>query len=458
MIVGIALLLAAVASVTIVRRNLQRDLEDAARLRAFDFVALLESGTPADELHIRLEEDVILQILDPGDRVVAASPFLQEAPPIADMSIGATRRIGGVPDEADDAFIVVAEGANTPSGPFKVLAGRNVDSVEDTTRVLSTIFILAIPLLLGVVALTTWGMVGKALSPVEKIRSEVAEISAGKLERRVPEPQGDDEIGRLSRTMNQMLARLEASRDVQHRLVSDASHELRNPIATIRHYAESALKHPSSTTIETLAGEVLREDLRLQSIAEDLLLLARADERSLPVSAVPVDLDDLVLEEASRVKSMTTMSVDTSEVTAARAIADPGLIDRLLRNLTSNAMRHAESGIALGSRYEDGQVVLTVDDDGQGIEESSRAAVFERFRRLDDARARGSGGAGLGLSIVAEIAAAHGGTVTAGSAPGGGARFEVRLPGTATAVQGDFRSDSLESGSAFDEPGGTYDT
>ncbi|MDF2742203.1 MAG: histidine kinase, partial [Actinomycetia bacterium] len=212
------------------------------------------------------------------------------------------------------------------------------------------------------------------------------------------------------------------------RLVSDASHELRSPVAAIRQHAEVALAHPGRTTTTELAGTVLAEDLRLQRLAEDLLLLTRADEHSLVLRRRPVDLDDLVLEEARRLRDATGLRIDTSGVSAGRVDGDPAGLRRLLRNLGDNAARHAGGQLALSVAERDGVVLLGVDDDGPGIPEADRGRVFERFVRLDDARARDDGGSGLGLAIVAELVAAHGGTVVAAAGPLGGARVEVTLP------------------------------
>jgi signal transduction histidine kinase len=287
---------------------------------------------------------------------------------------------------------------------------------------------VGLPLLLAVVAVTTWIVVGRALAPVEAIRTEVDAISAAALHRRVPDPPADDEIGRLARTMNHMLARLEQAQARQRRLVSDASHELRSPVAAIRQHAEVALAHPDRTTVGELAGTVLAEDLRLQRLAEDLLLLTRADEHTLALRRRPVDLDDLVLAEARRLRGANGLRVDTSAVSAGRVEGDAAALRRMVRNLADNAARHADGRLALSVAERDGVVRLEVEDDGPGIPMADRERVFERFVRLDDARARDDGGSGLGLAIVAELVAAHGGTVAIGSSSLGGARVEVTLP------------------------------
>jgi signal transduction histidine kinase len=284
---------------------------------------------------------------------------------------------------------------------------------------------------LSMVAATTWKVVGRTLAPVEAIRGEVDEISADELHRRVPDPPGDDEITRLARTMNRMLGRLEDAQARQRRFISDASHELRSPVASIRQHAEVALAHPDAVTAAELAETVLAEDLRVQDLVDDLLLLARADEHTLHLRRRPVDLDDLVFEEARRLREVTDLAVDTAAVSAGRVEGDIAGLRRVLRNLGDNAARHARSRISFSLAERDGSVVLVVDDDGPGIPEGDRERVLERFVRLDDGRARDEGGSGLGLAIVSELTRAHGGTVSLADSPLGGARVEVRLPGMA---------------------------
>jgi signal transduction histidine kinase len=300
--------------------------------------------------------------------------------------------------------------------------------VKEATATLAGLLAVGLPLLLVVVAGTTWVVVGRALAPVEAIRAEVDAISATALHRRVPDPPANDEIGRLARTMNRMLERLEGAQTRQRRLVSDASHELRSPVAAIRQHAEVALAHPDRTTTTELAGTVLAEDLRLQRLAEDLLLLTRADEHTLGLRRHPVDLDDLVFDEAGRLRGVSGLRVDTSAVSAGRVDGDATGLRRVLRNLADNAARHAAAQVAFSVSERDGVVRLLVDDDGPGIPEVDRERVFERFVRLDDARARDDGGSGLGLAIVAELVAAHDGTVTITPSPAGGTRVEVTLP------------------------------
>ena len=262
--------------------------------------------------------------------------------------------------------------------------------------------------MVAVVALTTWFAVGRALAPVEAIRREVDAISAAQLHRRVPQPKADDEIGRLAATMNRMLERLESARNSQRRFVSDASHELRSPITTIRQHAEVALAHPDRVTAAELAEVVLAEQQRMQRLVEDLLLLARADEH-VPLPRAAVDLDDLAFEEGHRLRSATSKRVDTSGVNAVRVQGDADALRRMVRNVGENAVRHASSRVDVTLVERGEEVVLTIDDDGPGIPATERARVLQRFVRLDDARSRDEGGSGLGLSIVDEVVRAHGG-------------------------------------------------
>ena len=291
------------------------------------------------------------------------------------------------------------------------------------------LLLIGLPILLVVAALTIWLMVGRALAPVEAMRREVDAISAADLDRRVPSPHGNDEIARLATTMNDMLDRLERGQARQRRFVADASHELRSPVASIRQHAEVALAHPDRTTVGALAETVLAENLRVQRLVDDLLLLARADEHTLQLQQRPVDLDDLVFEEARRLREATSLRVDTARRLGRAGQRRPRRRSGgSLRNLGDNAVRHASSQVAFTLGEQDGAVVLDVDDDGPGIPPDERQRVFERFVRLDDARARDAGGSGLGLAIVAEVVGAHRGTISIGSSGLGGARFEVRLP------------------------------
>jgi signal transduction histidine kinase len=228
--------------------------------------------------------------------------------------------------------------------------------------------------------------------------------------------------------MNAMLDRLEAAQAQQRQFVSDASHELRSPIAAIRQHAEVALAHPDRILAPDLAATVLSENRRVERLVDDLLTLARADERLLVVAPRSLDLDDIVFAEVEQRRTATAMVVDAHHVSAGRVTGDTRALRRMVRNLLDNAARHARSRVDVALSTTHDGVVLVVSDDGSGVPFGERSRIFERFVRLDDSRARDGGGTGLGLAIVAEVVAAHRGTVRVADADGGGARFEVVLP------------------------------
>lgn len=410
-VVGLALLLGGAALVLVMRATLLEQVADAARARA--------DAVDATDPHPVADDDGFVQVLSADGRVVAASANVAGADAV-DLRPGETARVDIVPGEDMLAVAAAADGRT-------VVAGQSADDVAEATAVVTRLLGAGLPVLLAVVAVTTWWTAGRALAPVEAVRAEVDAISATQLHRRVPEG-GHDEISRLARTMNRMLDRLQRAQTRQREFVSDASHELRSPVASIRQHAEVALAHPERTTVADLAGTVLAEDLRVQRLVEDLLLLSRADEHRLRLASVAVDVDDLVLEEAARLRQSGSVHVDTTGVAAARTTGDAAALRRVLRNLGDNAARHAAGVIALSVSERVGAVVLAVEDDGPGIAPADRERVLHRFVRLDEARDRDAGGAGLGLAIVDELVRAHGGRIEVGSGSAGGARIVVHLP------------------------------
>lgn len=296
--------------------------------------------------------------------------------------------------------------------------GRGLDRIRSIVWLILPILVL----LGGVVA---WLLVGRSLRPVHAMTRRVGEISSGNLHERVPEPGTGDEIAELAATMNSMLDRLEVGDRRLRRFVSDASHELRSPVAVLRSEAEIARRSLDDTTVEELADGVLEESERLQSIVEDLLVLARGEERQAQGRASEIDVDDVVLAEARRRRQL---AVDTSGVSAGRIVGTRDAVERVVTHLLDNAARHGTSRVLVALGAESGEVVLRVDDDGPGIATEDRARVFERFTRLDDARTRDRGGAGLGLAVVAESVRAMGGQVRVEDSPLGGASFVVSWP------------------------------
>ncbi|MFD7281882.1 sensor histidine kinase [Streptomyces sp. NPDC059862] len=304
-------------------------------------------------------------------------------------------------------------------GTFTVYAGAPLAAEQNAVDTALTAMLIGFPLLLGVVAGVTWLVTRRALRPVEGIRREMAEITASEdLSRRVPEPDTHDEVARLAGTTNETLAALETSVERQRRFVADASHELRSPIASLRTQLEVAAAHPELLDLDGAVADTVR----LQRLAADLLLLARLDAGERPISDARVDLAALAREEAAGRKNV-TVRAGSLEVAGSR-----GQLGRVLANLLDNAQRHARSAVTVVVRREGDRAVLQVADDGDGVPAADRERIFERFVRLDAARSRDEGGAGLGLAIARDVATRHGGTLTVQDAPAGGAQFELRLP------------------------------
>jgi signal transduction histidine kinase len=371
-------------------------------------------------------EDLIVQVINDDGTVSDSSPNAAGLPVLARPAPDDAQEVSVPVDPG--AYLVIAEEIETAAASRTLLVGVSTEGVTESSRGILGLVTIGLPILLLVVAATTWILVGRALAPVEAIRRNVASISAGELHRRVPDLPGNDEISRLAQTMNEMLGRLEDAQQRQRRFVADASHELRSPVASIRQHAEVALAHPGRSSLKDLAETVLAEDLRIQHLVSDLLLLAAVDEQSPVAHKHPVDLDDLVFAVAGDLRARGILRVDTTAVSAGRITGDAPALRRALNNLAENAARHARRTVAFGLTSRDGVVVLTVDDDGPGIPEPDRRRVLERFVRLDTARARDNGGSGLGLAIVTQLVTAHGGNIIIQESHLGGARVVIRFP------------------------------
>lgn len=311
-----------------------------------------------------------------------------------------------------------------------MLAAVSLDQEIRSLASLTAALAIGLPALVALVAATTWVVTGSTLRPVETMRRQVDAVDAGTLRARVDLPPSQDEIHRLARTLNGLLARLDTASAAQRRFVADAAHELRSPLTAALAEAENAARTDDPSTGRAAARALVADLHRLHALAEDLLTLARLDDPARTRAHRAVDLDDVVLAQAAQIRRIAAVAIDTSAVTAVRISGDPAALHRLVRNLLDNAARHARSRVTVGLVEVPPGALLVVADDGPGIPPDDRDRVFDRFVRLDDARAPGAGGTGLGLAIVREIAAAHGGTVRVGdpTGPGSGARLELSLP------------------------------
>jgi signal transduction histidine kinase len=418
---GLAFAGASVALVHTVRNSLEARQHAEASRALRGLASQLQAGADPDSLKTSRAEPIYYQIFRRDGTVIAGS---------ADASLSVFRTIGKPhvsKFQATDGteFEVAWRDVSVSSGSLSIAIATPLTEVRRSVDTLARSLWVGTPGLIVLVGLIAWVLVGRALRPVEAIRAQVDEITGTTMHRRVPVPNTDDEVARLARTMNGMLDRLERASARQRAFVSDASHELRSPVSTIRAELEVASADPQHADWPEVAERTLGETDRLGRLVDDLLALARLDEAQGSPKRVPVDIDDLVLEESTRTHRV---PVRTGGVSAGRVAGDARQLTQVVRNLVDNAQRHAATQVAISLRREDDELVLVVDDDGPGIPEAERENVFDRFTRLDEARGRADGGAGLGLAVVRRVVEHHGGTVSVVESDLGGARFIVRLP------------------------------
>ncbi len=429
-VVALALAIAALTVVALQRDALIEGVDASLRSRADEVASLVPEGSIPRVLDLGAGGSTLLQVVDAQGHVVAASRDLTDEGRIAGTEPlpGTDVLASGDLPFGDDGFRILSRGVEGPDGVVVIHAAASLEPVAESIGSLGAILFVGVPILIALVGMTTWLIVGRALRPVESIRSRVSSIGDGQLDRRVPVPDTGDEVARLAHTMNGMLERLERSAERQRRFVADASHELRSPLAAMRTQLEVGLAHPDGVDWPTVSSEVLEEALRLQRLVDDLLLLARRESEAVVVTRAPVDLDDLVFDHVHRLGQVSVVSFDTGGVSGGQVLGNRSELDRLVRNLLENSVRHAASRVVVGLGEIASEVTLSIDDDGTGIAEEDRLRVFDRFTRLDGARDRDHGGSGLGLALVRDVTEDHGGVVVVEASTLGGARFVVRLP------------------------------
>ncbi|MEU8785105.1 HAMP domain-containing sensor histidine kinase [Streptomyces sp. NPDC048637] len=452
-VVALALIAAGTAVLLVLQGNLQNQAGLQAEVAAREVASQIATGTPYDKLDLPDGDDHPVVVAADDGRVLAVGEDVRAvdgkrvaktpqgagsvAPPAGDEDDeGDDEERGLKPGEVDDDIhhrdgtadvdgtvadyrFAAVEAKDTSGEQATVRAGSPLAAERDAVGSVRDAMLIGLPLLLVVVAGVTWLVTRRALRPVEGIRGEMAAITASTdLSRRVPVPSSKDEIGRLARTTNETLAALESSVERQRRFVADASHELRSPIASLRTQLEVGVAHPELLDVP---GAV-EDTVRLQRLAADLLLLARLDAGERPGGA-RVDLAAMVREESSQ-RVADRIPVRLGELAGGEVAGSRGQLGRVLTNLLDNAQRHAVSSVRVAVVREGEWTVLRVEDDGPGVPESERERIFERFVRLDDARARDDGGAGLGLAIARDVAVRHGGSLAVRA----GSVFELRLP------------------------------
>jgi signal transduction histidine kinase len=438
LIVGVAFVLSASGVILLLRNSLYQSATNTAKAEAVAISFLITNrGLVPTPLPISTEE-MAAQVISTNGDVLRSSRDIAGQPAMADLSPASgkfatsmgvvlrVRRFTHVRLDLDNRFVVAAVGLKGPGSAHAVLVAYSLGAADHAIGLVELSLGIALPVLALLVGALVWVLTGWALRPVEAIRAEVAELSATDFRRRVPEPAVNDEIGRLARTMNAMLKRLEASNDRQRQLVADVSHELRNPLAALQAQLEVAAAHPGTASQSMLEGSVVEVN-RMSQLVEDLLTLARLDEGMLRLRPSDVDLDELVIFQADRLRAQGKVEVSVKGVSAARVRGDEAQLARVVANLSDNAQRYARHRVEFATVKVGDFYHLMVTDDGPGVPWFERERIFERFVRLDTARAHEGTGAGLGLAIVREIVTAHGGEVWVEDAQPG-ARMVVRLP------------------------------
>ncbi|XUL91428.1 ATP-binding protein [Streptomyces galilaeus] len=400
LVAGIALAACSVVLLYAVHTNLVNSAQTAARDHVEKAADQLGSGIPPAQVRAALP-----------DITVATAPSASRSAYTALPSKNATAVVP------------------TSSGVMLVQAYPDLAPAHTAVITLTWALIPSTALLVLLMVGLTWYAMGRALRPVEDIRAEFADITAHSLQQRVPVPDSDDEIALLASTMNGTLDQLQRAVGRLGTFTSDASHELRGPLTTLKTRLELALARPDQAEWSAVGREALRDTTSLEDIVADLLLLARLDARR-PLKLQPLDVAALLRRTiAERYPQRPVVLVAHADF-RTEVLGSPTALSRLFTNLLDNALRHADSGVHVELRDSDGELVVEVRDDGPGIAEPDRARVFDRFTRLDDARTRGAGGTGLGLAIARDIATAHGGTLNARPprVADRGARMVLTLP------------------------------
>lgn len=375
----------------------------------------------------------LAQLITTHGGVLDSTPDVSTRPLMSPAALSIARHSGRVVVDArsagDQPIRLLAEPVSAQGQRLVVLVGQ---SLQDRNRALSDlvdVLLLGGPVALLLACVAGYLLTGAALRPVEAMRRRAEEISAASLEQRLP-PAGHDELGRLGRTLNEMLARIQASVAREHTFVSEASHELRSPLAMLRTELELiARDRPSGPALRGAVGSAIDETHRLSQLADDLLLLARADNQQLPIQQAGISVIELLHAAADRTRRRAgerniQMTIDADA--DVRVWVDRDRIIQALDNLVANAIRYASTRVELTARVDEASVELHVTDDGPGFPTAFLAHAWERFARADAARAED--GTGLGLSIVRAIAEGHGGQAGAANRPNGGADVWMSLP------------------------------
>jgi signal transduction histidine kinase len=417
--------------------NLDQAIDRSLHARAGDVAALAQQSDTglADARRSGANRAQLAQLINASGRVIDRTPGLTATPLLGPAAIGAASRGATVMLDArlagDRPVRLLAQAVHAQDQKLVIVVGQSLEDRNLALRNLGGVLLVGGPLALLLASLAGYLLIRAALRPVEEMRRQAASISAADLDQRLPPAGGNDELGRLGRTLNEMLARVHASVERERTLVSDASHELRTPLAVLRTELELiGRERPTGPALQSAIGSAIEETDRLNRLAEDLLLLARADEDQLALSPSRGSAATLLRQAADRARRRPAAEprrITVDESAEAEILADSDRIAQALDNLLTNALRNADTQVHLSARLSGRLVELHVTDDGPGFPEDFLPRAWERFARADTGRTED--GAGLGLAIVRAIAEAHGGQAHAANLASGGADVWITLPG-----------------------------
>ena len=325
-------------------------------------------------------------------------------------------------------YLVEKLSADTPDGPMTLVGISSIAPAVQTAWTVAGILAIIMLSLVCIVAAFVWHLTARTLKPVETMSAAAAAITAANMNERIEVPEGDAALSQLAMTFNDLLDRVEASLVEQRRFVSDASHELKSPIAATSIMLETLRTHPEAVDINQAVNDLSTENDRMAAIVGDLLVLARSDEGRMKVSERQTDLMDLLFEEAAGLRLRTGMVADVSELAPCMYSLDPGLFSHAIRNLLDNAARFAASSVKISCAQDATGTRITISDDGPGVAPEDRMRVFNRFERLGNERVENPKGTGLGLPVARSIIEHHGGTVAFVDSEMGGATVRIELP------------------------------
>jgi two-component system OmpR family sensor kinase len=459
--VAMALLLGALGMFVYLRYQdgLDRSLNQGLRSRADDVRALVmqaDSGLrQAGQSSLAAPGERFAQILSADGRVLDGTPSLPARAILSHSEllrgragptlVGRTR----IPGPAGSSRLLAIP-VRAQEQRMIVVVGASLRQRDDALTELRTVLLLGGPVALALACLLGYAVAALALRSVESMRRRALHVSLVEPGKRLPVPPGKDELARLAHTLNEMLARNEVAFERQRAFVADASHELRSPLAILRAELDVALMGESSRGELRLAvASAAEETDRLSALAEDLLVLAQADQGELPIQKQPVDVGRMLERLSERFAQPAREAgavIEARAAPGARVGADPRRLERALANLLENALRHGAHLVVVQAERRGERLELHVSDDGPGFPPAFVEVAFERFTRAD--RPRTIPGAGLGLSIVRSIARAHGGEAYISNGVGGGAHVWLSIPDDATnATARAHRNPGSETGS-----------